>query len=876
MEVDLKKLQSLGQSFLLDGNQSKTLVDNSKIWIVTKGQLNIFYVALDLDQYENRRHYVESKSAMDFVVGSMIKKNHKTYGLLAVGTQDTELLEIEIEGFMAFINDSDVKDIIASYYGKAVKDFDLALLQEWQSEHLEAIGLACDLALQEERAQAEKTMVKDTVLFKEALKKLVTITVPLQEDYSLESEDSFKYATCKKVCDYNNIDIAPYEKLAGIIDSSNMLEEVGRLSRFRIRRIKLNCKWWEKDVGAFVAIEDLSKDIVAVIPSDSKSYRVYNFKKKSSKNVDEEVAKSLCLYGYYFYRPFPEKVLSLKDILTFGIEHCWKRDFLTLLMMSVLGGLVGLAVPIATGIIFDSVIPENETMQLVQIGFFLVAFTFSSVLFELTKSFALLRIEGKVDQSLQSAVWDRLMSLPVNFFDNYDSGDLAMRSLSIEQIRGILSGVLVSSVVAGVFSVFYLILMFTYSVPLATIATTMTLFIVMVSIFLGWKQLKYEQELVAVKNKNAGVLFQLISSVQKFKIAGAESRAFGRWSDGFEYSRQINYKKQQVANISSTFNTMVETMLLIIVFYVMGTKVENQLQAGQFLGFNAAFILLMHAMLSLSEAIMKVNIIKPLYDKSKPILETLPEYDESKEEIGCLDGEIEVRHVHFSYENSTEDVLKDVTLKIKSGEYVALVGPSGSGKSTLFRNLIGFEKPYSGRIFYDEKDMSKYDIRSIRKQLGVVLQNGQVMAGDLYTNIIGANSRLTMDDAWRAARMAGLDHDIEEMPMGLNTIVSEGASTLSGGQRQRLMIARAVVNKPKILYFDEATSALDNKTQKIVSDSLDVLNITRVVIAHRLSTIRNCDRIIVMDKGQIVEEGAYEALMEKRGLFYKLAMRQMA
>ncbi|MPM89484.1 Leukotoxin export ATP-binding protein LtxB [bioreactor metagenome] len=284
----------------------------------------------------------------------------------------------------------------------------------------------------------------------------------------------------------------------------------------------------------------------------------------------------------------------------------------------------------------------------------------------------------------------------------------------------------------------------------------------------------------------------------------------------------------------------------------------------------------MLSMVSLSESLISANIVIPLYQKAKPILETLPEYDETKINPKPLTGSIEVSHVSFRYNENGPLILKDISLQINEGDYAAIVGTSGCGKSTLFRVLLGFEKPEMGKVYYNGQDLSKVDIRMVRKQIGVVLQNGQLMTGNIFSNITGSNPFLTIDDAWEAARMAGIEEDIKEMPMGMHTIITEGSGAISGGQKQRLMIARAIINKPKIIYFDEATSALDNRTQAIVSDSLDRLQATRVVIAHRLSTIINCNKIFVMDQGRIVESGTYQELMDRQGLFTELAKRQLA
>jgi ATP-binding cassette subfamily C protein len=331
-----------------------------------------------------------------------------------------------------------------------------------------------------------------------------------------------------------------------------------------------------------------------------------------------------------------------------------------------------------------------------------------------------------------------------------------------------------------------------------------------------------------------------------------------------------------IASQLATFQAVLPVLISMAVFYVAVSLTGNALGAGKFVAFNSALANFMNSMILFCQSLLSINAIIPLYERTKPILETLPEYDEAKNDAGELTGTIEISHVSFRYKEDSPLALEDISIQIGEGEYIGIVGPSGSGKSTLLRILLGFEKPCSGQVFYNGQTLDKLDIRSVRRQLGVVLQNGRLMSGDIFTNIVGANYHLTLEDAWEAARMAGIDRDIRDMPMGMYTVVSEGGTTLSGGQRQRIMIARAIVNKPRIIYFDEATSALDNRTQAIVSSSLDQLKATRIVIAHRLSTVINCDRILVMDKGKIVESGTYNELMEQNGVFADLARRQLA
>jgi ABC-type bacteriocin/lantibiotic exporter with double-glycine peptidase domain len=346
--------------------------------------------------------------------------------------------------------------------------------------------------------------------------------------------------------------------------------------------------------------------------------------------------------------------------------------------------------------------------------------------------------------------------------------------------------------------------------------------------------------------------------------------------------KRIAFAVGQVQNVSQTFSHAFPTLSSLAMFatiaYLMASAKPGEqlgLSTGSFIAFNTAFATFMAAMQALADSSLSLLRAVPIYERIKPILETAPESDESRADPGKLKGAIAVSHLHFRYSEDSAWILKDVSLSLRPGEFAAFVGPSGCGKSTMMRLLLGFEKPALGAIYYDGQDFSSLDARLVRQQLGVVLQESRVLPTDIFRNIVGTAQR-TMDEAWEASEMAGLAEDIRQMPMGMHTVVSEGGGTFSGGQRQRLMIARALVNKPKIIFCDEATSALDNKTQAVVTQSMDRMDATRITIAHRLSTVANADRIFYFDGGQILEEGSYDELMAKNGLFAALAKRQIA
>ena len=317
--------------------------------------------------------------------------------------------------------------------------------------------------------------------------------------------------------------------------------------------------------------------------------------------------------------------------------------------------------------------------------------------------------------------------------------------------------------------------------------------------------------------------------------------------------------------------TAISLIGTIIMYYV---SISSDVTMADYMAFSSAYGMVSGAFTSLAKIALTIAKVKPILKMVQPILETEPELDEDRHVVTRLRGSIELNNVSFHYNDKMPNVLDDLSLKIRPGQYVAIVGKTGCGKSTLMRILLGFEKPQKGVVYYDGKDISYMDLKSLRQKIGVVMQNGKLFQGDIYSNITICAPQLTLDEAWEAAEMVGIAEDIRRMPMGMNTLISEGQGGISGGQRQRIMIARAIAPKPQILMFDEATSALDNITQKMVSESLNNLKCTRIVIAHRLSTIRHCDRIIVLNEGKIVEDGTYEELLEKKGYFSELVERQ--
>jgi NHLM bacteriocin system ABC transporter ATP-binding protein len=439
-----------------------------------------------------------------------------------------------------------------------------------------------------------------------------------------------------------------------------------------------------------------------------------------------------------------------------------------------------------------------------------------------------------------------------------------------------------NSILTGIFSLCSLGLMFYYNWRLAMLGLTLVMFALAVSTSMAFWQVRTHRDITYLKGKVAGLVSQLIGGVAKLRVAGAEGRAYCLWARDFARQRELAVEARRGANQFTVFVAFFPILCQAALFYYYANMLADPqiikdppYTTGDFLACMAAFGQFLAAALMVNGSVISALGIVPLFERAQPIFAALPEVTEARTSPGKLTGLIELSNITFRYKPDQPLVLRGVSLRIEPGEFVAFVGASGSGKSTIFRLLLGFEQAEAGAVYFDAKDLNGLDVQAVRRQMGVVLQNSRLASGDIFSNIIGS-APLTLRDAWDAAAMAGLDEDIKAMPMGIHTVVSEGGGTLSGGQRQRLLIARAIVNRPRIILFDEATSALDNQTQAIVSRSLESLQATRIVIAHRLSTVINADRIYVLDKGQIVQSGTYASLAEQPGIFRDLATRQTA
>jgi NHLM bacteriocin system ABC transporter ATP-binding protein len=656
-----------------------------------------------------------------------------------------------------------------------------------------------------------------------------------------------------------------------IKDRNEQLEYLLRPHGIMRRTVVLSKGWYKDAVGAMLGVRKSDGAVVALIPSGLSGYSFMDEKTGKRVKINRKNQELFEEEAISFYKPLPLKKLGIPDLMRFIPGTLSLSDFV-LIGASTLGiTLIGMLSPRLNNLLFSAVIESGNYRLLFAITVFMVCVTVSSLLINGVKSLIMARINTKMNISVQAATMSRVMSLPAEFFKNYGSGELSARAQYINSLCNMLVSTVLSTGLTSVFSLVYISQIFVYAPALVVPSLIITLATVAFSVISAFAQMKISKKQMELSSKESGMSYALISGVQKIKLSGAEKRAFARWGNLFAEDARLSYDPPMFLKINGVISSAISLVGTLVMYYF---SISSGVSVADYYAFNTAYGMVSGAFMSLAGIALTVAQIKPITDMVNPILEAVPEISEGKQVITRLSGGIELNNVSFRYNENMPLVVDDMSLKIRPGQYVAIVGTTGCGKSTLMRLMLGFETPQKGAVYFDGKDISGVDLKSLRRNIGVVMQNGKLFSGDIFSNITISAPWLTMDEAWRAAELSGIADDIRRMPMGMHTIISEGSGGVSGGQRQRLMIARAIAPKPKVLMFDEATSALDNLTQKTVSESLDGLKCTRIVIAHRLSTIKQCDRIIVLDKGKIIEDGTYNELIENGGFFAELVSRQ--
>ncbi|MCR5090463.1 MAG: ATP-binding cassette domain-containing protein [Oscillospiraceae bacterium] len=656
-----------------------------------------------------------------------------------------------------------------------------------------------------------------------------------------------------------------------IQDMNEVLEFLLRPHGMMRRRVVLDDDWYRRTTGALLATRTDDGSVVALIPIGVGHYRFKDHKTGKMVVIKKKNRDLISHDAIMFYKPFPQKELTVGSLIKYIVEQIDIDDLIVLILAMLAVTSAGMMIPWINNRLFSDVLVSSSMRMLLGAGIFLVCATLSGVLLGSVKALLATRISMRLSVNVFSATMIRILTLPASFFRNYSAGELSSRAGYMTTLCDQMVDAVLSTGLSALLSLAYVTQLSAYAPSLTVPALTVTLLTVVVSVITVFVQTKVTRQQMLLGSKESGMSYAVISGIQKIRITGSEKRAFSRWGKLFAKRANLLYNPPFFLKISSVITLAISLIGTLIMYAI---AIRNGVSVAEYYSFNAAYGAVSSAFMALSGIAATIANFSPILNMVKPIMETVPELTEDKLSLTHVSGGIELNNVSFRYEDSQPPILDDLNLKIQAGQYVAVVGKTGCGKSTLMRIMLGFETPQRGSVYYDGHDLQSLDLHCLRRQIGSVMQNGKLFSGDIYSNIVVAAPWLTMKEAWEAAEIAGIADDIRRMPMQMHTWISEGQGGISGGQKQRLMIARAIAPKPRILFFDEATSALDNVTQKKISEAMDTMKCTRIVIAHRLSTIRQCDRILVLDHGKIVEDGNYEDLIARNGFFAELVDRQ--
>lgn len=717
--------------------------------------------------------------------------------------------------------------------------------------------------------QIKARIRNDDAAFQDAFAQMAGAVTGTKISAASGGEDKRAAEAIQDILRYYHVN--PQELPDGLQDLNAQLEYLLRPSGIMRRAVKLDQGWYKQAAGPMLGTRADDGTAVALLPFGLVGYCFTDPATGKKIKLTAETARLIREDAICFYKPLPLKELGFSDLLRYIAGTLSGADLLLTALAALAVTLVGMLLPWLNNLLFSTVIETGCVRLLYATGCFFLCTAVSAALFGAVRSLLMARINTKLGLSVEAAAMMRVLSLPASFFKEYSAGELASRTQQISSLCSSLTQTVLSAGLTSLFSLLYISQIVLYAPALAVPALLVTLVTVGFSILTALMQMRVSRQRMELSAQESGLSYSLITGVQKIKLAGAEKRAFAKWAGHFSKEAGLAYDPPAFLKLNSVISSAISMTGMILMYYF---AVRSGVSVADYYSFHSAYGMVSGAFLSLSGMALTAAQIKPVYDMIRPILHAVPEVSANKKVVTRLSGGIELSHVSFRYSENMPLVVDNLSLKIRPGQYVAIVGRTGCGKSTLMRLMLGFETPQKGAVYYDGKDLAQMDLKSLRRNIGTVMQNGKLFQGDIYSNIVISAPWLTMDDAWEAAEMAGIADDIRRMPMGMHTLISEGSGGISGGQRQRLMIARAIAPKPRILMFDEATSALDNLTQKTVSQSLERLKCTRIVIAHRLSTIRQCDRIVVVEGGRIIEDGTYDQLLALNGCFAELVARQ--
>lgn len=659
-------------------------------------------------------------------------------------------------------------------------------------------------------------------------------------------------------------------------DREPSLVDYCEASGMRQRRLRLTVedKWWLGDSGAILAFRRDDGQPVVLLPGQFGRYRMIDPGTGDSAPAGAQTADGLRDARMLYPGLQDAGAVRMRDLLRVGATRA-ALDVSRLVVAGLGAGLLALAPAVAVDMLIRKVIPAGDAASLIQLSAILVGLAFAAALSQVLRGTALMRLEARSTARIGAAIWDRLLRMHPSFFRRFNAGDLAARSMIFQDVREHVSGVTADAVLSTLFALPALGLLFYYSTALGWGCLCLSLGAISVMATFCIFHVKPQRRYLASVRQVTDDIHQFLNGIVKLRTTGSEDSAFAFWARHYREQKEAEIALAAFSEQLAAFSAAVPALATAILFAVVGSLGGGALATAEFLAAHTAAMVFSLAFVMLGNSARAIAFVKPACEQVHPIL-TSPLDTSLRHELRQeIEGDIHLERISFTYPGASGPVLEDVSLHARRGEFVAIVGASGAGKSTIFRLALGLEKPSSGAVYYDNRDLAHLDLVAVRRQIGVMMQDGPLIDGTILENIIGGTGDLTTNDAWRAARQAGIEEDIRAMPMNLHTVVDSSPAVLSGGQTQRIRIAAVLVRNPRIVFLDEPTSWLDTRSQALTMKGIEESTSTRFVIAHRLSTIRMADRIYVLEGGRIVQTGSFDELVAEDGPFRDMASRQV-
>ncbi len=631
-----------------------------------------------------------------------------------------------------------------------------------------------------------------------------------------------------------------------------------------------------------ISTTNISHEFPLLIVSEFESDKSFAFYRKLGKNwiydpylekhfeFNADIDIKFSTSAFEVYLSLPPTINGPLSILKFAFST-EIRAILALIVTSAVVMLFNLSIPIFTNLLVSKVLPQSDLVLLFDSFFAVLLIAIGVMATQYLQNLMMLRLESVADLKLQSAVWDRVMKLPMSFITKYTTGDLTSRVNSISQLRSILGNGLLSSLISSLFSISYFALMYYYNVRLSLWATAFTLVSSLCLIWIIFRSIRIQLPLIESGAEITNFSLQSVMGMPQVRSAGAEPFLFLRWIREIRNFSLLQLRSSIYNDALEQYATLISPISSLYIFAVLAYQILSKNVSVNyfdvlvtFISFNAAFLGFNSAMTGAVNIIANVaGRAFVLWIRAKPVIYQTVEQGYLPAAIHHdVLGEFSFNNVSYAFPGSKQKLFSDLNFEIPAGKQTSITGPSGCGKTTIVRMLLGFTSPTLGNVLVDRIPLSQLSIRSYRRQLGVVMQNTRVNAGSIYNIVCGGVQRKE-SEVWQALELAAVADEIKNMPMQLETILNDSGSNVSGGQVQRIAIARALITNPKVLIMDEATSALDNKSQYLITQSIVDMGITRITIAHRLSTIKGSDQIIVVEKGKPVVSGDWLNLKDQ-------------